>query len=782
MKFIIISLFSYSLFTSEIIPQSIEIHKRDAAVWSREQNINGRLNGFFNSEVTLFLNDIEINAAVNFADSSFSIPVILNEGISRVLIKAGAFESDTLKLTLGYNIRPEIYAYAAVNGRDVNLHAAVIENPDTSALSFLWIEDVNNPAHVSIGSSADSAASFSLSANLPYGEYYFDLLTFSSKGDTVKSRTFVILDSNGIRPFDIKNDYASWIDSVVIYQITPYIFANGNQSNDNDFNTITNKISDFVRLGVNTIWLQPVYKTYYGGQGYDVIDYFGVRSDAGSVDELKNLIQTAKAGGLKIIFDFVPNHSSIRHPYAQSSVQYGKNSHYYDFYQREEDTAPYSQHYHHYQGFINYFWNELPNLNYDNPEVRKWITEAAAYWIREFDVDGYRFDAVWGVNARRPEFMKELRLVLKRIKPEILMLAEDKATRPETFDENFDAAYDWYPEESWVSHWTWQTDYNPDANPTIFNYQSQSQRSNLLRDAITNNGNGFSPDAKVLRFLENNDLFHFITHHGLNRTKMAAALEFTLHGIPLIYNGQDIGVSGHPYETEFIFYPGYPLDYDDQYNLFDYYQNLIKWRKKLPALYKGDYQEISVSPGNSVFAFRRWSAVQNIFIVLNMGSAAVNANLVLPVSGLNLDSSGTYYLTDLITGEVISGLPENLSSVQVSLNAFTTKILFLTDSIVQVTGIRDVASDKPGSFELLQNYPNPFNPSTNIKFNLPSAGKVVLKVYDILGNEIAEIVSGNLDTGPHSFSFNAENLSSGVYIYRIEHNNRMISKKMILLK
>jgi len=263
---------------------------------------------------------------------------------------------------------------------------------------------------------------------------------------------------------------------------------------------------------------------------------------------------------------------------------------------------------------------------------------------------------------------------------------------------------------------------------------------------------------------------------------MAAALEFALHGIPLIYNGQEIGVSGHPYETEFIFYPGYPLDYDDQYNLFDYYQNLIKWRKKLPALYKGDYQEISVSPGNSVFAFRRWSAVQNIFIVLNMGSAAVNANLVLPVSGLNLDSSGTYYLTDLITGEVISGLPENLSSVQVSLNAFTTKILFLADSIVQVTGIRDVASDKPGSFELLQNYPNPFNPSTNIKFNLPSAGKVVLKVYDILGNEIAEIVSGNLDTGPHSFSFNAENLSSGVYIYRIEHNNRMISKKMILLK
>src|SRR5690606_11662632 len=106
-----------------------------------------------------------------------------------------------------------------------------------------------------------------------------------------------------------------------------------------------------------------------------------------------------------------------------------------------------------------------------------------------------------------------------------LLLAEGKATVSLVFDERFDADYDWFPEESWVSHWVWQTDYNPNANPTIFNYSNENARANLLRNSLTNNGNGYVSNAKILRFLENNDTYHFITHHGLERTKMAAALE-----------------------------------------------------------------------------------------------------------------------------------------------------------------------------------------------------------------------------------------------------------------
>ena len=768
--------FSYLSF-----PQSIEIHKHDATVWAREQNINGKLLDFFESNVTLNINGSLINSSVSFSDSSFSIPVILDEGLSTIVIFADTVLSDTLRLTLGYKIRPESYLYAEVNGRDVTLHGSLIENPDSSLLYFIIYPDFYNPQPVTLNFINDTTYSFSLPENALHGEYYFNMQTIAVNEDTTISRTFITVDSAGIIPFNIKNDYAAWIDSAVIYEITPYIFANGNQSNDNDFNTITVKIPDFVRLGINTIWLQPIYKTYFGGQGYDVTDYFNVRTDLGTEEELRNLIQTAKAKGLKVMFDFVPNHSSIRHPYAQNTISFGENSHYYNFYQREFDNAPYSQHYNlHPQGFVYYFWQDLPNLNYDNPEVQKWITEAATYWVKEFDIDGYRFDAVWGVNARNPEFMKQLRIAIKRIKPEFLMLAEDKATRPETFDEKFDVAYDWYPEESWVSHWTWQTDYNPNANPTIFNYSSQSQRSNLLRDAITNNGNGFAPDAKVLHFMVNNDQFYFITHHGLDRTKMAAALLFTLHGIPLMYNGQEIGKEGHPYETEFIFYPGRPLDYDDVHGLFPYYQKLIKWRKSLPALYEGEYEEISVTPGQSLFSFRRWKDDQNVFTLINMASSSVNANITLPISEMNLDSSKTYYLSNLLGGDYITGTPEELINLSIPMNQFSAKVFLLADSIV--TSIEDFASGTPESFEVYQNYPNPFNPSTIIKYNLPTEGKVSVKIFDILGREVSLLVNETQQAGFHSALFDAGRFSSGVYIYRVDFDEQSFSKKMLLLK
>ncbi len=525
--------------------------------------------------------------------------------------------------------------------------------------------------------------------------------------------------------------------------------------------------------------------THNGGQGYDIVNYFSVRGDYGSAQDLHNLIQTAKSYGMKVMFDFVPNHSSKYHPYAQNSITYGEDSHYYYFYQRTLDNAPYSQYYNvDPDGFIYYFWNELVNLNYDNPEVQKWITEACNYWVENYDIDGYRFDAVWGVNARNPEFMKNLRLAIKRIKSGFLMLAEDKATWASTFDENFDAAFDWYPEESWVSHWVWQTDYNPNANPTIFNYQNENQRSNLLRQAITNHGNGYAPDAKILRFMENNDQFHFITHHGLDRTKMAAALEFTLNGIPLMYNGQEIGVEGHPYEIEFTFYPGFPIDHFDPDHLFPYYKNLIHWRKTLPALYEGDYDELSVTPNQSVFSFRRFTDDQNVITILNMGASSADALVTLPVNEMNLDSSKTYYMTNLLEGDVISGTPEELSSITVPMDNFSAKVFLLADSVVQVTGPREIASgnEVPKTFSLSQNYPNPFNPETKINYCLPKSGRVVLKVFDVLGEEIVTLLNAEQSAGQHSVSFNGINLASGMYIYRIEFGNRSFTKKMLLLR
>ena len=104
-----------------------------------------------------------------------------------------------------------------------------------------------------------------------------------------------------------------------------------------------------------------------------------------------------------------------------------------------------------------------------------------------------------------------------------------------------------------------------------------------------------------------------------------------------------------------------------------------------------------------------------------------------------------------------------------------------TDIIANITAVDDQIT-VPGKFVLAQNYPNPFNPSTNIKFQLPSAGFVSLKIFNQLGMEIANLYSGELNPGNHIISFNGKNLASGVYFYRLKFKNKILTKKMLLLK
>jgi hypothetical protein len=89
---------------------------------------------------------------------------------------------------------------------------------------------------------------------------------------------------------------------------------------------------------------------------------------------------------------------------------------------------------------------------------------------------------------------------------------------------------------------------------------------------------------------------------------------------------------------------------------------------------------------------------------------------------------------------------------------------------------------KVKSYDLSQNYPNPFNPVTTIKYQIPKSGVVTLKVYDILGKEVANLVNEYKDEGKYNINFDASKLASGVYIYQIKANDYISSKKMMLLK
>ena len=106
------------------------------------------------------------------------------------------------------------------------------------------------------------------------------------------------------------------------------------------------------------------------------------------------------------------------------------------------------------------------------------------------------------------------------------------------------------------------------------------------------------------------------------------------------------------------------------------------------------------------------------------------------------------------------------------------------DSPVPGFNVNDVENKKitPEEYSLDQNFPNPFNPRTKISYGIPEAGLVILKVYDLLGNEIAKLVNENKQAGRYEVEFNADNLASGVYIYRLSVNNFIRTKKMVLMR
>ncbi|HTO92921.1 MAG TPA: T9SS type A sorting domain-containing protein, partial [Bacteroidota bacterium] len=99
-----------------------------------------------------------------------------------------------------------------------------------------------------------------------------------------------------------------------------------------------------------------------------------------------------------------------------------------------------------------------------------------------------------------------------------------------------------------------------------------------------------------------------------------------------------------------------------------------------------------------------------------------------------------------------------------------------------ITGVSPVPSGEPLKFALEQNYPNPFNPSTEIAFTIPKASQVELNVYNVLGQQVATLVNGPMAAGSHAVTFNAANLASGVYFYRLQAGSLATTQKMLLMK
>lgn len=736
---------------------SIILHSTDATVWHPMQTITGELSG---SEATsMRVHHNQNSFAVNIpSDGKFSFQVVLTDLENKIWVEVPtdpAVVSDTLRYTLGYNPMPVVQPSVTASGNKAVLKAAVIENPYDLPLQYLWIPDSLNPASCQINDEAKARANVDIPDT--HGVYNFNLLVVAGD-DSVWFQTYVERDERGVHPFDIEAGYPTWMKDAVVYQITPYNFvANGTYAD------IMAKLPELRSLGINTIWLQPVFKSSYRGQGYDVVDYLALNPAFGTEMALRKLIEEAKALDMRVLFDLVLNHTSIQHPYAKDVIDNGERSHYYTFYQHKSEGEPYSSFLNtDKNGFMFYFWEDLVNLNYQNEEVQRWMIEVCKYWVNKFDIDGYRFDAIWGVNSRMPSFSRRLRNELKSIKPDLLLLAEDKGSDPKVFELGFDAAYDWTADTNWVSQWTWEYEYDENQSKTIFNHPNVDKRGDLMRQALFNNGGNIH---KQLRYMENNDLPRFINGHGLKRTKMTASLLFALPGIPMLYNGQEVGFEGHPYSTNEVFNRNWTIQARDKNNLFPYYQKLIKLRKQYPALCDTTMKELFVAPDDAMVAFHRWKDDENFIIVMNMDEASANADIdlsdILPTASSHED----YWLRDVLTGKAYRTKRGN--PLKIPMEGYSVRWLLLEEG--EITG----AVDRKGQGDLVV-YPNPSN--GHIIVNLPDGSFKDMRVVDILGTVVFEerMASSNSKV---SFNFF---LPPQTYFLQVSNRKEVLTKKILI--
>ena len=457
---------------------------------------------------------------------------------------------------------------------------------------YAWSAGRDNPAmlRATDGSALASAPRHGLRLALQRptidGEYQVSLLVHDALGRSDRSIAAFRVAGGAIRLVDLDRDHPAWIDDAIVYGAVPSLFG------PRGLDDVTARLDDIAALGATVLWLSPITNSPPGDFGYAVTDHFHLRSALGSEADLHRLIREAHARGIRVILDVAINHLSDRHPYFRSAAARGAASPYHPFFMWD-GVRP-----------VHYFdWTNLETLDFDNPEVRQYAVAAFTRWLRDFDVDGFRVDASWAIKQRAPDFWPSWRRELKRIKPDLLLIAEAPARDPYYGANGFDAAYDWSAK---LGEWAWH-----DAFGTI-------DVAERLRRVLAMEGSG-NRTALTFRFLDNNDTgARFITRFGAPTMRVAAAMLLTLPGIPCLYMGEELGVAFQPYGRHA------PIEWTGREDLRDYFAYLAALRHREPALRSRRMALVPTDRAGQLLAYRRPGATpeETLLVLLNYGADA----------------------------------------------------------------------------------------------------------------------------------------------------------------
>jgi len=461
-----------------------------------------------------------------------------------------------------------------------------------------------------------------------------------------------------------------WARGAVFYEVFVRSFADSNGDGVGDFNGLTAKLDYLRDLGVEGLWLMPVFESpsYHG---YDVVDYERVDSEYGTEEDFDRLLREAHKRGIRIVVDFVINHSGAGHPWFVESAS-SPDSPKRNWYVWRQDNPGWKQPWGdgptwHAKGDAYYygiFWSGMPDLNHANPEVRAEMKRLASFWLAR-GVDGFRLDAARHISARGPgkeqndtpethEFWREFSAHVRSVRPDALLVGEV-----------------WSEMKDIVPYYG-STARLPggDELPMLFNFPVGESVLKALKEGdakplsatLTAVGKAYPKGVLDAPFLANHDQVRIATEFEGNEGKLrgASALLLTLPGTPFLYYGEEIGLPNGPKEEgdpakrrplpwdgseKGGFTTGKPwrsfvtgwqqrnvaAQLGDTGSLLHRYRLLIHVRRASPALRLGALQLLPQDDKvPSVVAFIREAGGERVLVVHNVGGSAATVSHSLP--------------------------------------------------------------------------------------------------------------------------------------------------------
>lgn len=367
----------------------------------------------------------------------------------------------------------------------------------------------------------------------------------------------------------------NWILNTNIYEVNLRQYTR-----EGTINAFLKELPRLKDMGVETLWFMPLTPISIEkrkgllGSYYACSDYMAINTEFGIAEDFKILVQQAHQMQMKVIIDWVANHTGYDHVWTKTHPE---------FYKKNEKGEFYDAH----------GWEDVIDLNYDSWLLREAMINAMLYWVNEFDIDGFRCDMAMLVPL---SFWQETRVRLDQHK-KLFWLAE---CEDPAYHEVFDATYSWR-----ILH----------AMEEYYKNNNSDNFINVLNKEIKN----FPTNAIRLLFTSNHDEN---SHSGSEYERMGdiakcfAVFTCTWNGIPLIYSGQEAANT-----KRLSFFDKDCIDWSKGYVLHNFYKSLLLLRKSNPALLSGN-DSITIFPlstdNNKIFTFLRKNQEREVLVILNL--------------------------------------------------------------------------------------------------------------------------------------------------------------------